>query len=591
MAIITLVDRYSDLDMQCPAEWYGGFKEARLLRSGEGERTASNPWTGEWTGAQFTFSMSDYDGRHREYLASAANRFWTAPLTYYMTTRENRALLGQAYIVFNGPIIEIRPTSPKAMEITLGDSVSQGLLSDQAQVPWRKIGDGFLSQLDAVSEHLDRGTPEPIIYGKHRRFPEDPASPDGFVYTPTYIGIETVAGDQWHVWLIAGHACADIVDVNTIDANGVATSVVGDEGTDWLIPHYAGFAGAFGAPYRDLASDTYGTTRRYTLLYGKFGEATPDACALGDLTLAVSVDGIEPLGDGTGNVITDRLDQYKHFLINFVANRGEASYQSGIWLANPMWTIGAGDVPIVDEDSFDACKAIGIERLPPDGYIGAWVIGAVAGDRQSTRTWIAEANRSCGVQFGITHLGRLKVFMLHPTAAIKAAAPLYRDANEILRGSFGTDVRWGDKANRIPFRTDYYHPTGTWLTTDFAAWDEAITQYGGEILGEVREYRFAPGITMAFHLARLEALVRRHPPRFVTLEATVDPEDNADSLGYLELGDYIRYRHFAAVGAPAEVRLAQIIRHQVQAGARRVLVEAFDCDDLIDYDAPAEETT
>ena len=69
------------------------------------------------------------------------------------------------------------------------------------------------------------------------------------------------------------------------------------------------------------------------------------------------------------------------------------------------------------------------------------MIGARAGTRASVRKWIADWNRSCGAQQGITHLGRFRIRLLHPTAAIKAAAPLYTDGYEVLDGSF--DVTLG----------------------------------------------------------------------------------------------------------------------------------------------------
>lgn len=587
MAII-YTEFYSDHDMQCPGSWYGGFKEGRVIRFGDGERALSHPWTGEWEGSQFAISISDYDRRFREQLASVNSRYWIEPITVRMTTRANRAALGTPYTVFVGPIIDIQLTGDLVMDLTLGDIVSASVLSNEHQIPWRVIRDGFIGELDAVSEALDLDAPEPIIYGEHRRVPdEDPASPQGFVYTPIYLGIEGL----YHVWMVAGHACKAINNIyldETPGSPGGLVSVLGAEGVDWFLPGYSEPA------YEDRTSATYSNTRRYTLIRGLVGNADPDAVVLGEKDLLVAVSGIEDVGDGTGELITDRIQQYKHFCINYVANRGLESYQSGAWLANPTWDLFDGAVEIVDGDSFDACSAIGEYRLPiegsPDygaGYVGAAIIGARSADRSSVRRWIADWNRSCGVQFGITRLGQIRVVMLSPTEAIKAAAHLYTDAYEILRGSFTPEVRWGEKVTHVPFRADYEHTSGQWKTSDTLSIDGSLTLWQKEILGEMREYPFAPGITMANHLARLEALVRLHPPRFITLEATVGPDYNGDSLGYRDLGDYIRYRHFSGVNASRdEIRLAQVVRAQVQSGKRRVLIHAIDCEDLIDYDAP-----
>lgn len=594
-----VTDTYSDHDMQCPAEWENGFKAAFVKRFGEGDRTASHPWTGDWQGSTFNLSLID-DGRFRRQLRSTSDRFWIESMTIRMTTRANRAILGTPYTVFVGPIINITLPEPTLLDLTLGDIVSQGILSDHP-IPFRKIGDGPLSLFDEVYESLDREAPEPQIYGIHRRTTADVPSPQGFEYVPTYIGTRTLSGGQYHAWLVAGHACAGIADVQTVTSalgspaeSFIHTSVLGDEGAIWLIPHYAGYLAEFGAPYEDLRSDTYGVDRRYTIVYGLVGASDPEACANGDLTLVVHVEGVEPVGDGSGAVITDRIQQYKHWLINYVANYGASSYQSGAWLTTPSWDVFGVLKPIIEEDTFDACSEIAAARLPiadplqdyDAGYIGAAIIGARSGDRSSVKRWIADWNRSCGLRFGVNHYGQIRVFMLNPTDAIKAAAPLYTDNFEILDGSFQALIGWPDKVNRIPFKTDYHHETGVWRTVDVAQAADAIQNYGKAISSEDREYPFAPGITMANHLAVLETRVRKDPPRHVVLEATVGPDYNNQSLGYLDLGDYIRYTHYGAIAEQNEIRLAQVVRHQVQAGRRVVQVEAFDCEELIGFDEP-----
>lgn len=599
-------DYISDHDMQCPGDWYGGFKEGIVQRFGEGERALSHIWTGDWQGSTFTVLVNDHRRRYRQRLSSPTDRFWVGAWQIFMTTRANRAALGTPYTVFVGPVIDAQPRPPLAFEFTLGDIVSQSILSDQHQLPWRLIRDCGLMNPDGASpvtftiaESLDLDQPEPMIYGKHRRIASGPdatpASPDGFEVTPIYLGIEARASGDWHVWLVSGHACGDVPDVNVVDnETGVHTTVIPDEGVKWLIPHWPGHLSEFGLDYRDIRSFTFGNDRRYTFIYGKVGQTDPDACALGEKTLTCFVDGVEPNADGSGVVITDRLEQYKHFLINYVANYGRNSYQSGAWLDNPTWDLFDGPVTIVEETSFDDCAAIALERLPaegspaayPGGYIGAAVIGARAGDRASVKKWIADWNRSCSVRFGVTHFGQLRVVMLHPTQAIKDAAPLYVDQYEMLQGSFVTEVLWRDHANRVPFIADFDYRTGRHMTSGVAEQGDSIQNYGREILGQVREYPFAPGITMSYHLARLESLVVKHPPRVVSFEAPVGPDYNNESLGYLDLGDYIRYLHYAEVGSPGEIRLGQVITHQVQSGRRRVRVDVLDCDDLLDYDLP-----
>lgn len=561
------------------------------------ERTASNPWTGEWQGATYDYEIADIRRELLGRLASVEDRYWVGAQQVFMTTRANRAAKGIPYTVFTGPMIDAQPSGDLRWRITLGDVISRSILSDQHQIPWRQIGDGFLSALAVVSEHLDREGPEPIIYGEHRRVPDDPPSPHGFQFTPIYLGIESAVGSpllQYHVWLVAGHACAGLPNVLVWTENPDGSppgptfvSVLADP--DWLIPHTSAPA------YEDRVSDTYPTmTRRYTLVRGLVGNVDADACANGEKTLTVFVDGVEPSGFGSGDVITDRFLQYQHFLINYVAHVGPDSYHTGAWLTNPEWDLEEGPTPIIDEDSFATCQVIGEERLPvvgspqdyPAGYIGTAIIGAASGDRSSVLRWIADWNRSCGAQFVITNKGQIRLFMLHPTQAIKDAAPLYTASYEMLKGRFQPDVRWWDQANRIPFRTDYHHTTGIWTTVGVSEDLDAIRNYGRPITSDPREYPFAPGITMANHLAVLERRVRVHPPIFVPIDESVGHDANNKSIAYLEAGDYLRYEHFAAVGAPGQIRLAQIHKCLVWVGERIVGAVAFDCEDLIDFDAP-----
>lgn len=593
-------DFFSDIDMQCPGDWYGGFKEGRVMRFGNAERALSDLFTGEWQGSTFDLTLSDFDRRLRDQLGSATDRYWVEPWTIRMTTRANRAVLGTPYTVFVGPVIGLAKQQHLTLDVTLGDIVSQTLLSDEHQVPWRLIRDSWIVQAELdgtfiISEQLDLDGPEPIIYGEHRRIPGvDPASPQGFQYTPIYLGRETFSGGDVYVWMVCGHACADIPEVlvwTPDEEGGLGTYVSVLADGDWQIPHTSAPA------YEDQRSSTFENDRRYTLIRAVVGNADADAVVTGEKTLTCFVDGVEPVGDGTGSVIQDRIQQYEHFLINFVAHHGQDSYQSGAWLDNPTWDISDRSVEIVDEASFSRCSAIAEDRLPiaagspvqdyPAGYIGAAIIGAGASDRNTVKRWIAEWNRSCAVRFGITHLGQIRVTMLHPTEAIKAAAPLYTDAYEILKDSFGIDFGWEKKANRIPWRADFEFTSGQWMTSGLAVDDEATINYGGEIIGDIRDYPFAPGVAMANNLAQLERLIRRHPVRHIRLDATVGHDYLGDSLGYRDVGDYIRYSHFDAVGELREIRLAQVVRCGVKVGERKCWVEALDCEDLIGYDEPA----
>ncbi len=610
----TITDSYSDVFLACPSDVENGPKEALVATSGRSERMASDHRTGEWSGGSFQFELID-DGRFRRQQASFTDRYWDT-VTVKMTTRGNRAIKGPWYVVHHGPVVEAKPIRPKGFRITLGDIVSRLLITDDgagADVPFRKIGDGFIDDsvgvMLTVDEHLDRDTPEPQVYGSHRRVPDiDPASPQGFCVLPIYLGTRDLSGNDYHVWMIAGHAVSDIPAWHVISPDG-STANFTSEGSDWIVSHHAGHTAEFGAPYEDLRSATYGIDRRYTLFYGLVTDpfadvedlTDPDACALGHKQLLVAVDGVEDVGDGSGVLITDRIQQYKHWLINYVANAGLNGYQSGNWLTNPTWDLFGSTVDVIDEDSFDACSAIAALRLPSNdyeptaGYIGAAVIGQSAGDTKSVKSWIAEWNRSCGLQHCITRKGQYKVFMLSPTQAIKDAAPFYNDQNHIIRNSFEEDLRYPEQANVVPFQADFNPGTGVWVTRDTFTWPDSIEKEQRSIPSEVLNYRFAPGITQSYHLARIEGLRSLWAPKVFTIETNLLDKHN-DSLAYREIGDYITYQsRFAIANSTGEIRLAQVQKLQVLTGERKVLAECLDCEDLIgaggalSYDRPPQE--
>ena len=611
---------FSDMHMQCPPGYYGGYKDGRIERAGYGERSLSDMVTGDPVSSTFTVRLSDYDQLLRRALASTDRRYWTVdPVPVHMTTRANRAVYGRAYLVFNGLIIDAQPSRPMSFDITLGDIISHRFLTDRAVHPSRKIGDGFIHDVFEntlgtrvwLSTAFDYHTPEPIIYGQHRRVrtgtgPEasgDSASQHGFEVDLThhYLGVWNIAGGNKHVWIVAGHACYDIPDANTVTDDGTHNSIIPEEGTAWRIPHYAGWDAIFGAPYVDIHSTSFGGFRRYTLILGDEGSTEPDACAYASggysmddppetpLRLMAFVDGVETNGDSTGDLIIEMAQCYKHWCKNWGARSAAESYQFGPWFDSPTWTMpfGDGTIVIVDEASFDAVTAINQIRFPAlNGYPCAAIIGAKAGDIHPMTKWMSNWNRSGFCASGWTNTGQYRIATPHPTNASKASARLITDAYEMRQGSFNTSVKWDKQANRIPVQGDPDYASGRLMTSTFVDAGDSIINYDQEILGDARVLPFAPGIAMLTHIGFLHAWLFKHPPRHVVFDDTVGPDYLGDSLGYLKLGEWVKYTHYAQVGEPGQVRLAWVIRHHINAGERRVQVEAWDVEELIDFGIP-----
>lgn len=591
-------DAYSDEEMACPAEWYGGYKEPWLIHAGDAERSLSDPMSGEPAPSTFRFTMWDGPatddspqshpmtgvGRLRRQIAN--RELWADPIEFHWTTRANRAILGRAFTVFIGFITNAQPTNPRGFDITLQDLITAGVVQGDLDVPWRKVGDGFVHLLDHIADGLDLAQPEPMVYGRHTRTTLlEPSPAAAWPVIPIYLGIETVGGDQRHVWMVAGHACKSV----TIRVDGVDTS----EGSDWLVATQPAWIAEFGTPYVDKESATHGNLRRYSLVYGLVGESDPDDCALGDKLLTALVEGVETIGNGLGTLITDYYQQYKHFTVNYVANRGHFSYggpaasdTSGAWLESPTWTLTGQTISVVDEPSFDEASAIAIERFGAP-LEGAAAIGFEGRNSGPVPQIIAEWNRSGFCRSGETSQFRIGIVQLHPTLEAKAAAALYTDAYECIKGTFVTDIRWPEQRTAVEFQCDYDPETGNWMTKDLSVDSVASARYNKTPVLK-RQYAFMPGVTQCMHIATLERITLTHPPRLVLIEENVGPDTattvDPARMGYKQLGNYIRYLHFDAVAQTRSERLAQIV-HRVDRGSKRTCAAiALDCEDLIGFD-------
>lgn len=584
-----ITENVSDTDMSCAADWYAGFKEALIKDAGQGERASSDLITGEWQGSTYRVTLADKARRYRQFFASAIDRFFTPAQSsdFYWTSRDNRAVKGVAFPIFNGPLISAKPVRPLGFELTFGDIIAATLLAEENKVPWRRAIDGIFAIITrdgTAAEHFDPETPEPIVLGEHLRLPTDPASEQGLIFPPVYLGI--MDGNHW--WMTAGHALAAYLAIYVSDGDTI-TDVSADSPSVWTVP------GWHSEPkYLDYRSPTYGKMRRYSLVRGVVGDEDVEKCASGERKLLVAVQGWENTGVGTGAVIVDAVLQYMYWFINHVANYG-INCQHTVPLTNPSWQTQDGPIPILDEHSFANCAAIWALRYPigaprptggtyPPGAIGAAVIGIRGGnaDRDVVKRWVADFNRSVGGRLAFTARGRARLWMTHPTTDIKASALLFGDDLDILKDSFDADLRLPEMANRQPWRTDYNHLTGSTQTSGTASDDASVRDYRRDKTADVLDLPFTPGSTQGNLRAQMLVYQRANPTKPLVFDANVGPDRDDKSAAKLECGDYFRYfAHAAISNTPTEIRLAQVEKVRPLVGPRRVEIQAFDVEDLI----------
>lgn len=408
-------------------------------------------------------------------------------------------------------------------------------------------------------------------------------------YPPIYVGDQIVATTNYHKFLVAGHTVKSIdelyVEANRLKLQTDAT--IAGAGGAWLVPGYQGWADAFGATRYEVVNG-----HRYTVIYGRVGNILADRAAgtvplMGSDTvpLALSVQGIEAMGDGTGALITNLHVQYLHILQNWILR----TYQDGAWLTTPAFEDDP-DLLQIDEDSFAAVQTIAAQRLS-GGYVGAGVLGA-DGEVLTIRDLIARLNLSADVDSGFNRKCPFMISMVDESiGSLHSAVPL-TDVLHIFSESFSVKDDLGSHANIIPvtYARDYSGRADTpggagggttngWLHAFEARDSTSITNYTtGDVTGEfpapALELQFVRHQATAEDVAFRRLLRQKDPPRVVTFALGLT------GMNY-ELGDVLSLTHYEGVGPSGWVgNPVRILRHDADPDQFQVVLECVDMQTL-----------
>lgn len=383
----------------------------------------------------------------------------------------------------------------------------------------------------------------------------------------TPVGTEVDAGGaSWYRFLVGGHACYGITQAFQ---GGVAIDP-GRYGVDIVVPGQAGYSTYFPntgsrCQYRDINGN------RYTLVYmrGPYGQAAAD----GSSKLTLNVQGIETVGDSSGELITDGLLQYKHAWKNWLMQ----TYRSGAWLSVPYFgglLPGESAVPQLDEDSFDAAAAVAAARFS-GGYVGAWMLGA-KGERITIRDCVARLNTSFDVDSGFNRKTQFFVRMVDDSADALDAGIRVIDVREVHAGTFGTLPANDEHFNVIPYRyaadyTDQVASGGGWTYETSEQDDQSIEDLDGEE---------KTSTTIDMHAVRNAAqaqdVVLRRLQRQKDVPLKVQWTMGMSALA-IELGDLVLLTHFSGMGSSGyRGRPVRITRHEVNPDTFTVTLEGYD---------------
>jgi hypothetical protein len=321
-----------------------------------------------------------------------------------------------------------------------------------------KLGYGDMLSLQAYSGSILGFDYDALAYGTGTFIGAGAGDVDAVLNEEAVTG-----GNEYVAALVASHAISAIRDGENGDPSVWIDDLQLDPaqlGVQWWCPQITGdttWSSTFGSDRStDILSTDGVTTRRYTLVLFDPGSTYGDLVEAGG-TVHLDCDGMETIGNGTGSLITDYFELYRHILINFLLG----NYHTGSWLASPtfLFADGVTNFDRVHEASFDTASDVAaLNTATGDPYQG----GPAIIERTSVRDVIKNFNFSGGCQLAEDDYGRLFVKVLdRRRETFLDDHRTIRDKVDILPG-FRIEPRPEWQANWIAYQYSRNYHTNVW---------------------------------------------------------------------------------------------------------------------------------
>lgn len=349
-----------------------------------------------------------------------------------------------------------------------------------------------------------------------------------------YVGAVTLGGVTRSAFLIGRGAITNVLGAFI---NGVRQTSVGSA-TELEVPFMDDYATVFGANYVDLDS------QRWTVAFAT-GQTALNAIN-GTAPLTFNIEGIEDVGDTTGELLTSPVRILQHFERNFLA---ADTVPDTTWLTT-IPTLPSG-LPMQDTASYNRADLALVDRLT-GGYECAGGINVTL-EAESAVDVIGSLCENGDFYYGCANrFGQSYVAVEPSSAPAEADVTRFDDQTEIVDRSFElsselTQNFW----NVLPFvdTQDYVGRTADgWYMRGEARDAASITNYQQERTAQELALRWSRNNTVQAIDTILDVMQRkrlrtRHPLRPVVL-----------AVPYLtgapvELGDVIRVNHIEGLGS------------------------------------------
>jgi hypothetical protein len=548
------------------ADYYHGFKEGRVAQWYPIRRALSDR-SGQYEGVSFGCLINDKDRALRAQLDADATKYFVNNIFVVRSiTDEDRRAKLVPRTVARGVIRNYSAKPGLQFEVTAQDtlSVQFALSNEPTQMPRRMVGVGIGDFVNNPDGDFPNANPSlerlgiPIIYGEV----SDAAGvgENRGVVPVLSVGQRTWGATDYHEFLFCGHAVKEVVGWHVDGVQESTTTATGAAG--WLVPGFSNWNSAIGSTmYVDYDQG------RYCSIFIPVGDTDGDAIADGSAVLTLNVKGIEDVGDGTGDLITDIFDQYYHWLVNWATQ----TYTTGDWL-DPVVFEDDDALEKIDEASFIAAKAQAEDRVT-GGYVGALIIGA-DGVRSAIRDVIAQWNISADCNSGWNRKCQYMVSMVPDTEVALTSDTTVTDTHDIISGSFEivdeVDAFYSSVNMRYAPNYGGHADFGGWYHSQISNDDDAGTGIGEDKRAPDLLLWFIRDQDVAFDIAARWLSRHADVPRLVRWREPLRGLND-------ELGDIRLVTHYEGIGASGwTANPVRIVRHDADPESMSVAIEAYD---------------
>ncbi len=543
----------------------GEVSTPRVVAGGWGEigHALSDDY-GSFEAFRTTVTLSDADGVLRGHLSHATNRHIDGrEAIIYVETRANAATSTAPRVACRGVVTSWRSNADLTVTLEIADPLGNRYASVALDrpFPYRRIGANFFPS--CPDQNLNRAVP--YIYGDYSddfTWSVDPRRTPVGICPVIHIGPASTinglgVGGMDDAFLIAGHAISGVQSLfgsnNHEDGPGSVRLPLAS--AEFRIPGVGGWP-----LYHDITGAD-GQVERFSIMTG-IGPRS-DAHVNGQVPITLNVCGIDDVGDGSGDTITNLVSQVQHFIQHLVL----ANPKTGDWGAVP--TFASSSTPKVRTTSFNTARTTINNRI--GGYVGAFYIG----DQKSTREWLAQLCVGSDLRIGINHHGQIVVATLDDQAST-AGLTTYTTAH-IEASTFDIDPRIEDIYNVIEFQCGVEAATGRFAWPATTIRNEASVTTHGERIAQPITVMTTQIAAYALDIAN-RRLLRASQPR-ARVRFTVDLRGLALSLGQL-----ISVTHFAGIGATGwttRTLWVQKITTDPNEDTMLVTIDAEDVQDIL----------